>query len=475
MRPIQLLALSTFSLNVLFATIASGQIVSQPGIHAGAAERDITPPVGIEIHPDRPNIGVNDPLFLRTLVLQDAEGTSFALITADIICAGFVAMDELRSRVKRETGVSEVWFNCSHAHSSRWLRATPTKGQEWTDELAWDEFYERPLSEEPEVAQWNAKVHKAAVETVAEAKKKLIPVTLHAGRAQVQVGFNRRVTPANGRTHMGVNREGPAVPWVNVLVAKDRKTNESVAVLFEHTAHPVTVPDTKNLVSADFPGAAVARIREQLGKDVIALFGQGCLGNINSFPLRSTQADADTAGQKLGDAVLKAMRESEPIKATTIKLRTQRIQLPTRPFPDPDVVKELQEQNKDHPARLKQLNKISDLQQSGGTPPPRRFDVYGVMLGDDWCLVGMSYETFSQYELWIDKHAPFKRTMAFCLTNGGRAYIGTDEALAMGPNGGYEAACLPNWGGHETMSPHLGPPALGSEKMIHKAFESLWR
>ena len=86
----------------------------------------------------------------------------------------------------------------------------------------------------------------------------------------------------------------------------------------------------------------------------------------------------------------------------------------------------------------------------------------------------MSYETFSQYELWIDKHAPFKRTMVFSLTNGGRAYIGTDESLAMEANGGYEAASLPNWGGHETMSPYLGPPAVGCEKLIHEALESLW-
>ena len=45
----------------------------------------------------------------------------------------------------------------------------------------------------------------------------------------------------------------------------------------------------------------------------------------------------------------------------------------------------------------------------------------------------------------------------------------------MGPNGGYEAGCLPNWDGHETMSPYFGPPAVGSEKLIHEAFRSLWQ
>ena len=472
----KLLALLICTIHFLGFSAASqsAQTDQVPSLFAGAAEKEISPPVGIEIHAARPNVGVRDPLFIRAFVLQDASGTSVAIITADIICSGFAAMDELRTRVKEKTGVDEVWFNCSHAHSSRWLRATPVPGETWTDEMAWDEFYEHPLHENPQEAAWNRQVHQAAVDVVAEAEKKLQPVTLHAGRAPVQIGFNRRITDASGWTTMGVNREGPAVPWVNVLTARDQKTNNPIAVLFEHPAHPVTVPPGNKLVSADFPGAAVKLIREQLGKEVIAMYGQGCCGNINSFPLRTSFTDADAAGQKLGDAVLEAIEKSTPIDAKKISLRSKHLELSTRPLPSPEFIATLKEQNKDNPARLKQLRKISTARESETPPPPRRFDLYGVFLGKDWCLIGMNYETFSQYELWIDQHAPFKHNMVFALTNGGRAYIGTDEALAKGANGGYEAACLPNWGGHETMSPHLGPPAVGSEQQIHTALESLW-
>ncbi len=453
----------------------NAQAAPTHSLSAGAAEKEISPPIGIEIHAARPNVGIRDPLFIRALVLQDSNGTSVAIITADIICSGFAAMDELRGRVKEKNDVDDVWFNCSHAHSSRWLRATPLPGQAWTDEMAWDEFYEHPLHESPQEAAWNRRVHQAAVDVVSEAKKKQIPVTLHAGRAPVQIGFNRRITDANGWTTMGVNRDGAAVPWVNVLTAKDQKTNEPIAVLFEHPAHPVTVPPGNKLVSADFPGAAVKQIREKLGNDVIAMYGQGCCGNINSFPLRTSFADADAAGHKLGDAVLKAIKQSTLIDATMIKLRSKRIELPTRPLPSTEFIANLRKENKDNPARLKQLEKMSAAQKDDTAPPPRRFDLYGVFLGKDWCLIGMSYETFSQYELWIDQHAPFKHNMVFALTNGGRAYIGTDEALAKGASGGYEAACLPNWVGHETMSPHLGPPAVGTEQKIHAALESLWK
>ena len=140
-----------------------------------------------------------------------------------------------------------------------------------------------------------------------------------------------------------------------------------------------------------------------------------------------------------------------------------------------EIVAELKLEAKGRPDRLKQLEKISKLIVQCKKALPRRFDVYGILLDDEWGLVGMSYETFAQYELWIDKNAPFKHTMVFSLTNGGRAYIGTDDALSMGPNGGYEAGCLPNWDGHETMSPYFGPPAVGSEKLIHEALRSLWQ
>jgi len=445
------------------------------GMRAGAAERDISPPVGMEIlHYFRKNIGVHDPLFLRALVLEDAKGTSFALITVDLICAGFVASDELRDRVKKATGVTEVWLNCSHNHSSRWLNSIGGEGQKWTDERKWDEYRDRPISESPEEAKWNRRVHQIAAEVVSEAKRRLEPVTLSSGRARVQVGFNRRVARADGSVRMAVNKSGAIAPWVSVLVAHRRGTKIPVAVLFEHAAHPVTVPHTSRLVSADFPGAAVARIREKLGKDVVALFGQGCCGNINSFPLRSSHADADRAGRRLGDAVIEAMGSLRSIDATTMTLRHERIELPTRELPSAEVVADLRRRNQNRPERIKQLDKIDALRKAGGTPPPRRFDVNAVMLGEDWCLIGMSYETFVEYELWIDKHAPFRDKMVFALTNGGRAYIGTDAALALGPKGGYEAGCLPNWGAHESMSPSLGPPAVGAEKRIHAAFRSLW-
>jgi hypothetical protein len=80
---------------------------------------------------------------------------------------------------------------------------------------------------------------------------------------------------------------------------------------------------------------------------------------------------------------------------------------------------------------------------------------------------------FCQYELWVDRNAPFKRTMTFGYTNGYEGYVAVDSALSLGEKGGYEAACLPNWGG-QVWTRHFGPPAVGCEKIIKDAISSLW-
>ncbi len=442
---------------------------------AGAAERDITPPVGMEItHFVRENVGVHDPLFVRALVIRDGDGKQVALISADALGAGFATCDEIRNRVKTECQVDEVWFSCSHTHSGRWVLSTPTPGRIYTESLWWDDGTHVALIDRPDELDWNNSVHTKIIDAVLEAQKRLQPATLKTGRAPVKVGINRRVTRADGFTHMGWNRQGLIVPWVNTLSAHSKKSKQPIFVLFEHAAHPVTVPHTSKLVSADFPGAAIARIRRSLPADCIAAFGQGCSANINSFPLRTTHEDAEAAGAKLGDAAIVALGKSQPITGNKLRYKTVPTLLPTAPLPSERLVDEQLKIQHNHPDRIKQLKKIAAHRLTGKAPPPRRFDAHGLMLGKEFCLVALPFEHFSHTEHWIDQHAPFGNTMTFTLTNGGRGYIGSDKGLAMGPNGGYEAGCMPNWAAHEVMSPNLGPPAVGSEKIIQGAVAALW-
>jgi len=445
---------------VFFTILAIGLPSSRAegGMRAGAAEREITPPVGHQIqHYFRLSVGVNDPLFARCLYLEDAEKNSLAIICLDLIFGGFELCDELRAEIRKQTGIENTLVNFSHSHSSASLGARgKTEISNDTD------------------SKWNDATLDKILTIVKAAKKRAEPVLLRVGRAPVQVGFNRRlVNKENGHVYMGVNRKGPIVPWVNVLCADSARSGKPIAVLYETAAHPVIVPDRSKLTSADFPGAAAKRIHEALGKDVIALFAQGCGGNINGFPLRTTHANAEKQGRDLGSAVLKALKESEPIKVETFTVRYARAALPSRALPAKKLWQEMAHRERDREGRMEQLNKILALIDSGKEPPPRRMDVYAVMFAREWCLVTMPHEMFCQYELWVDRNAPFKRTMTFGYTNGYEGYVAVDSALSLGEKGGYEAACLPNWGG-QVWTRHFGPPAVGCEKIIKDAISSLW-
>jgi neutral ceramidase len=441
-------------------------------MNVGAYQQDITPPVGMMIAaPDRQSVGVHDPLFLRAMVLDDENASQLAIVSCDLIGAGFDAVQQVHDAVKAATGIEHVLLNFAHQHSSRWL--LPLGGGESDAEKAWQDS-----------------LHETIVQIIAEAKAAAVPATLKAGRADAQVGFNRRIVLDGGQIHMGDNRDGAVVPWVNVLVAQRIDDGKPISVVFEHAAHPVIVPDTSNLISADFAGAAVARVNEAIGGDCIAMFAQGCGANINAHPLRSSHDNADAAGRKLGDAALEAIASAVPITADTLTVRSARVDLPSQPTLSMEVWQqtvdnlELDWKRGTESGRpvdwiteevyrdtLKALDTLKDAIEAGETPEPHRMDATVAALGDEWGLVSFGGEIFCEYELWADSAAPFTNTMTFGYTNGIGGYIGDDASLAMGDRGGYEAGSAPCW-----WASNLGRAmAVGTEQRIREAVEALWK
>jgi hypothetical protein len=120
------------------------------------------------------------------------------------------------------------------------------------------------------------------------------------------------------------------------------------------------------------------------------------------------------------------------------------------------------------------FDKLKEMLSAGQSPPPWRMDAAVASLGDEWVLVAFSNEMFCQYELWVNDDATFKHNMTLGLTNGATGYVADDHALAMGPKGGYEAACLPYLGSCDVMTQHFNPPAVGAEKIIKNLTKSLW-
>ena len=125
-------------LGVLLALVSNAVVWA--GIRAGAAQREITPSVGLEIqHYYRMSVGVHDPLFARCLYLEDDVGNSVAVVCLDLILGHFDTCDQLRKEIRNETGIPNALINFSHNHSSVALgprgrsRVSNDEGSRWND------------------------------------------------------------------------------------------------------------------------------------------------------------------------------------------------------------------------------------------------------------------------------------------------------------------------------------------------------
>src|SRR5581483_11591929 len=88
---------------------------------AGAAEVDITPPVGCPMagyYSLRGAEGTHDPLHAKALVLEK-DGTRAALVALDLIGTTFGIVEESRKLVEQQTGIPgrNVMISATHSHT----------------------------------------------------------------------------------------------------------------------------------------------------------------------------------------------------------------------------------------------------------------------------------------------------------------------------------------------------------------------
>jgi hypothetical protein len=466
---------------------------------AGAAELIITPPVGAPtLGTIQRSTGVHDDLCAKALVLNDGR-QRIAILSLDLIGMDCALSDGIRRAVAAHTGIVITLVHCTHNHSApftipwsvlgaRWLSGP---GKIWRDGLA------------PKLAK---------LVSVAEAKSE--PAVLRAGRSPVHIGTNRRLPSEQGIV-MKPNLEGPIVPWVDVLCV-DRLDGTTAAILFSHAAHPVIIHGSSRLISAEFPGFAVRKLKEHFGGNVIAMFGQAFAGNINGDPLRGGIAAAERAGEVLAEAALQAASNANALPAKEFRITSVHTELPLQVLPAP---KECSQALQDAEARLvKHYGRTTlsdetlwDMQDEAQTAKsqaeskvaddvqpmegkawwmtdtvlclrdlmnkiehrderPLRFEAHMLRIGDHWLFLTATHELFAEYQLMLDKAAPAAQKMMLAYTNGCESYIPMDRDLALG---GYEASTFPADGAALRYC-HRRALRPGFERQVVEQLRSLW-
>lgn len=291
------LAVTTIAISALTGSEASA------ALRAGVAKVDIT---------DREAGPVNDPLFVKSLVLK-SDSTTAVLITVDAVAIAEIGrikndyLSRVRTRLEKEFAIppTNVLVNASHCHGIVCLD-----------------------------------VEERTVQSVRAALADLVPVTIGVGVGhENRIMENRRLKLKSGREadvrHAyslppddEVVEVGPVDPQIG-LVRIDRQDGRPLAVIFNFACHPIQgVPSGGN--TADLTGFASKVIEDNLGERSMALFFQGCAGDINPIGYKEVDQprNAETLGNLLGLSALQAVRKIECRDDDRLTIVNETMELP---------------------------------------------------------------------------------------------------------------------------------------------------
>lgn len=272
-------------------------------LRAGVAKVEIT---------NEKSLPVNDPLYVKALVLRNGDATA-VLVTLDAVAVGEIGyigndyLPKVRARLRKELGIApeRVIVNASHCH-----------GVVCAD------------------------VAEKTVEAVTAAAANLVPVKAGVGvGSETRVSENRRLKLRSGKEAdvrhayslppddevVGV---GPIDPQIGVL-RLDRLDGRPLAVVYNFACHPIMgVPGGGN--TADITGFASKVIEDNLGEGAVALFVQGCGGDINPVRYKDVHRprSAEPLGNMLGLSALRAVRKIAPDAAGPLTLLNEKLRLP---------------------------------------------------------------------------------------------------------------------------------------------------
>ncbi len=270
---------------------------------AGVAKVVITDPEAGPAH---------DPLYVKALVLRSDAETA-VIVTVDAVAIAEIGsikndfLANVRLQLNRELNLdpARVLINASHCH-----------GRVCAD------------------------VEARTVQAVVEAWQNMVPVSVGAGTGyEDRIMENRRLVLKNGKEadvrhayslppDEEVASVGPVDSEIGIL-RLDRENGETLAVVFNFACHPILeVPSREN--TADISGFASKVIEDNLSEDTIALFLQGCGGDVNPILYKDVNnpRDAEVLGNMLGLSTLQGLKKIRGSEGGELKIVRETIELP---------------------------------------------------------------------------------------------------------------------------------------------------
>ncbi len=415
-----------------------------PTLRAGVAETDITPPAGFPMagyYHERLADGMIDPLKAKAIVLQD-DHSSAALVVCDLVGIATDLSREIRRLAAEQTGIpaDNIVVSATHSHTA----------PDYMKELV---LYLGNEPQAPDRAEYIRKLINGPVDAVVQAHTSAKPTRLRAGsaRQQTPVAFNRRFVMRDGsvRTWMKfshpdvIRAAGPIDPEIGLLVVDGPDGGRPRGILSNFALHLDTVGGTR--WSADYPFFIEQQLREELGSELISVFGTGCCGDINhSDPHRSERNKADFIGGSLAGSILEQVEQLPAVDSGQLVVKSETVSLPLQEAPERDVLQSVgilklaadgeQVNFFEHVTAYKQLI-LDQLRHSEPFAETRQHITWGlsrslagvgetipvdvtvITVGGDVAVVCLPGEVFVELGLAIKQASPFRTTLVVELSN----------------------------------------------------------
>ncbi len=406
----------------------------QGQLSAGAAEAIITPDSPVIMLEPRGELstGTHDELFVRVVALSDGKH-EFVIASFDLVGMDDGLVADIKNEIKSVAGLDseQIMLSCTHTHN------VPVTLNAMAN---YKEFEDRSN-------QWELKLAKTTANTVKEALDDMSAADLEKGQAPLQLGANRRLN-SKSTAAMQPNPFGPSLDESDVLIIK--KEEKIKALLFSYAAHPVDVHRASTQFSADYPGFAVQFLTDKY-PEAVSLFLQGCAGNINSGTVAGGFAAAERDGQKLGNAVMDAVSNSEKVSLSGIRYKHKRLHLPYMDI-DLEIASSIKKRIEESMQTLYQSDstfkpsagqqdmlrwsdKLIEISQDRSAYPGLPFEIQAVAFDKSLAIIAFSDEVFVDYALFLKQHSPFDQTIVLAYANGSKSYIPSAESFYLG---GYE-------------------------------------
>jgi len=389
----------------------------------GAAEVDITPPVGTAlaggIYP-RWSEGTDDPLTIKAVVLESG-GVKIACLLLDLIVLSRQYGDAAVALAARQTGIpaGNILWAASHTHSGPYTGAL--------------------LSDASGVVntRWLAGIPKAFAEAVKRAHDARRPARMCRERGYCsQAIHNRRLKYKDGREintwllHQGedgvqcLGSAAPVDPEVGILSFDDEQ-GTPIAILWHYTLHANSKFGVR--FSADYPGVVAGRLRERFGAHTVSLFLPGACADIN--PILSHRQ----IGDALAAVIIQRLEKRAPSKGCVI-LGALKKEIVV-PYRDLTVSQEKRLKASQWPEDVQKVfrQQLKRLRESGETSARTILQAWRI---GEVGFASVPGELFVEWGLKIKAESPFPWTFPVEL---GADYLGYMVTAQAWKAGGYES------------------------------------